>query len=319
MKHVEDEISLLQVLQFCWTNFRILLSGCILFLAIGFVWSMRMPDVFVARTTLMIAPPLGAKGGAALLQSDLLLMQAVNHFDLMARYKSRKENEAKLALLNNHLKINIAKDQFSERQGQLLEITVSDSDPAMAARLANYLADILRRRIIETHVTDQGRKLFALQGRLKAAQERLTRAQQRVLFDIQRGRVTLDSTSVQMMAGFAHLEGVLASVDGGNLNSAFSDDAIPLSETSDTHAEVRDFYYHKALVRALERQVQQMTLLVSEDVQVLAEAAPPLTKSSPDRSLIVLFAAAVGLGISVLLALALQWRKSGFTAFHYAK
>ncbi len=312
VKSEEDEISLLQVAQFCLANWCLLLSGCALSGALGLAWSLSMPDVFSAKTQLLIAEPIGAKGGAALLQSDPVLKQAVEKFGLAARYKRDSESEAKLALLNGHLKVNVVKDQP-------LEIMVTDPDPAMAARIANYLADLCRQQILGAHITEQGRKLYVLQGRLTTSRERLKQAEKEVRADIQSGRLKLDSTAVQMVSGFASLEGMLAAGDTNNLDSALMQIKMELAKASgevmvlppDLFTEVRDLYYHRALTQELARQVQQAELVASQDVQVLVEATPPLMKSSPKRSLIVAMAGLIGLAISTLLALVLQWRRSG--------
>ncbi|WP_186338558.1 GumC domain-containing protein [Chromobacterium vaccinii] len=312
MKSEEDEISLLQVAQFCLANWRLLLSGCVLSGMLGLAWSLSMPNIFSAKTLLLIAEPIGTKGGAALLQSDPVLKQAVEKFGLAVRYKRDSENEAKLALLNDHMKVSVAKDQP-------LEIMVTDTDPIMAARVANYLADLCRQQILGAHITEQGRKLYVLQGRLAISRERFKQAEKEVRADIQSGRLKLDSTAVQMVSGFASLEGMLAAGDTNNLDSALMQIKMELAKASgevmalspDLFTEVRDLYYHRALTQELARQVQQAELVASQDVQVLVEATPPLMKSSPKRSLIIAIAGLIGLAISTLLALILQLRRSG--------
>ncbi|MBX9295097.1 GNVR domain-containing protein [Chromobacterium piscinae] len=312
MKHDEDEISLLQIVQFCGKNWRLLLSGTVAAGILGCVISIMLPNMYSARTQLMVAQPVGAKGAAMMLESDSILQQAVDKFDLVKRYKREGVRETKLELLNTYLKVNVVKDLS-------LEIVVLDSDPEMAAKIANFLAEVARKQIVNARITDEGRKLYVLQGRLAASKEQLQLAEKDVRGDIQSGRLRLDSIAVQMVSGFASLEGMLAAGGTSNLDSALMQIKMELAQASgesvslspDLFTEVRNVYYHRALSKELARQVQQADLMASQDVQVLVEATPPLEKSSPKRGIIVALSLLIGLVLSILLALLQQLRRDG--------
>jgi capsular polysaccharide biosynthesis protein len=161
---VEDEISLLDLLETIVTNLKLLLLAPLAagLLALGI--SFLIAPTFTAKTTIL--PPvssgasnlLGALGGlgdiagaaaglkntseqfVAYLKSDSLRNSLIADFDLQKRYDQEYLVDTRKALEGN---VKIA----AEKQSGLISIEVDDEDPAFAAKLANAHVSELRELV----------------------------------------------------------------------------------------------------------------------------------------------------------------------------
>ena len=232
-----------------------------------------------------------------------MLDRAVAEFELTKRYESSSADKTKLSLLDN-LKVNAGKDG-------LLEVSVSDEDAIFAAKLANYLVEQARQRILDLHVTEQSKKYLVLQEKIKGAQQQLSVAQ-RQLQQLGTEESVLNSEMARIVDGFARLEVQMNTqqIEGGSpLQSSLLqlraelERASPQAKvvSSQQLAMMRNFFFYRAALEELQKQVLVSKALVSQEVQVVLPASPPLEKSGPKRTLLVLLAGLFGLALAVLI------------------
>ncbi|WP_047250036.1 GNVR domain-containing protein [Chromobacterium subtsugae] len=314
MEREENEIALLKIGQFGSRNWRVLLAGFCLSALSGLAASLAMPNLYTARTLLTIAAPIGAQGGASVLQSDGVLQRMVDKFALVDHYQSASPREAKLELVNSRLKLSPTKEG-------LLEVSVTDASPELAAQLANGLAEISRQQILDAHITEQGRKQYVLQEKLAAARAQLKQAEAEVAARVPGGEASLDMVTVGIISGFAGLEGQLEGGQSSNLGSAIlqmrkeleGSNRVIRQLPSGQMLALRNLYFNRALIRELQQQLQVARVVASQDVQVVLPAAAPLEKSAPKRVIIVLLSGMAGLLLAALAVIALQHRGRSFS------
>lgn len=159
---VDDEISLLDLMQVISENLRLLIVGPLVCGITALVITFLMTPIFTAKTTIL--PPsqnsgasslLGALGGlgdlagaaaglknpseqyVAYLKSDTLRNELIKKFDLQKRYDTE-------FLFQSREKLDKLVKITAEKQSGLISIEVDDEDPEFAAKLANAYVDELR-------------------------------------------------------------------------------------------------------------------------------------------------------------------------------
>ncbi len=272
-----------------------------------------VPERYAATSLLLVPAPLGPQGGASVLKDNAMLGEAASRFELAKHYDVVGVDKTKLSLLDN-LKVTAGKDG-------LLEVSVTDVDPAFAARLANYLVEQTRQRILGLHVTEQSKKYLVLQERIKVVQGQVLGAKRE---QKQLGAVAetfLNSESARVIESFARLEAQMNAqqMEG---NSPVQSSLLQLRaelERSNPQvksisprqlATMRDLFFYQATLEELQKQASVARALMSQDVQVVLPASPPLEKAGPKRTMIVLLAGLGGFVLAVLIGLG---RKLGAT------
>ncbi|MCD5361021.1 Wzz/FepE/Etk N-terminal domain-containing protein [Chromobacterium aquaticum] len=302
-REVSDEISLVDIILFCRKQWRlmVMLPVAAVILAIAIV--MNMPPRYTATSLLLVPAPLGPQGGASVLKDSSLLDRAVTDFELAKHYELSAADKTKLSLLDN-LKVNAGKDG-------LLEVSVSDADAVFAAKLANYLVEQARQKILGLHVTEQSKKYLVLQEKIKATQQQLAVAQ-RQLKQQGGGEALLNSELARIVDGFARLE-VQMNTQQMEGNSPLQSSLLQLraeleranprakSISSQQLAMMRNFFFYQAALEELQKQALVSKALVSQEVQVVLPASPPLEKSGPRRALVVVLAGLLGFALAVLI------------------
>ncbi|OQS31395.1 hypothetical protein B0T39_24270 [Chromobacterium haemolyticum] len=303
---IVDEIGLIDVVCFCKEQWRLMVFLPIVAALAAVALALSMQDRFAATSLLLVPAPLGPQGGASVLKDNAMLGEAVAHFELAKHYDVVGMDKTKLSLLDN-LKVTAGKDG-------LLEVSVTDVDPAFAARLANYLVEQTRQRILGLHVTEQSKKYLVLQERLKVVQGQVLEARRQ---QKQLGGVTdafLNSESARVIESFARLEAQMnAQQMEGNSPVQSSllqlraelERSSPLVKSISQRqlATMRDLFFYQATLEELQKQALVARALMPQDVQVVLPASRPLEKAGPKRTMIVLLAGLGGFVLAVLIGM----------------
>ncbi|MFK7090846.1 GNVR domain-containing protein [Chromobacterium violaceum] len=310
MPHREEELDLMQIWTFVCAWYRWLVGGGAVFAIVSCLWALNLPNEYESRTLISIPTPVGAQGGIAIAQSSAMLDRIIERFDLKKRYLAQDERAAKL-ILSSRIKASATKDG-------LLDLSVRDEKPDQAADLAAAAAAFVRQQILDSHVTEQSKRLFVLQGRLELAHSDLESAARAMDKMELRNKINLDGNAEQILSGFASLDAqyAIGEREGGVMSSLLQLRA----ELEKGHSNLyripseqlkllRDFYFNRALAAELKKQVKVAELQAAQDVQVVLPAMAPLEKVGPKRALIVALSALLGLFLTSWLCLILQWRR----------
>ncbi|MEN3030969.1 GNVR domain-containing protein [Chromobacterium amazonense] len=281
----------------------------LVFAVIAAVIALRMPNQYESKTLLLIPAPVGAQGGMAIAQSGATLDGLMDRFDLQKRYRVEGNREAKLELLNR-IKASATKEG-------LLELSVRDQDPELAAGIAGALAAMVRQQILDSHATEQSKRLFVLRGRLDIARKELDNDAGAIEKMGLRNRLSLDGNAEQILIGFASLDAQYALGEKDSLMGNLLQLRAELEKGNSSLYKLpgeqlkllRDFYFNRALADELQKQVRVAELQAAQDVQVVLPAVTPLEKTGPKRSLMVVLSALAGLILTSGLCLILQWRR----------
>ncbi|MBN3002612.1 hypothetical protein JW897_02570 [Chromobacterium alkanivorans] len=303
---IVDEIGLIDVVRFCKEQWRLMVFLPIIAALAAVALVLNMQDRYAATSLLLVPAPLGPQGGASVLKDNAMLGVTAAHFELAKHYDVEGADKAKLSLLDN-LKVTAGKDG-------LLEVSVTDVDPAFAAQLANYLVEQTRQRILGLHVTEQSKKYLVVQERIKAVQGQVSEArrQQKQLGSV--AEAFLNSESARVIESFARLEAQMnAQQMEGNSPVQSSllqlraelERSNPLVKSISPRqlATMRDLFFYQATLEELQKQALVAKALMSQDVQVVLPASQPLEKAGPKRAAMVLLAGLGGVALAVLIGL----------------
>jgi tyrosine-protein kinase Etk/Wzc len=334
--NVDDEISLLDLLQVVVENLRLLVLGPLAVGVLALGVSFTLTPTFTASTVFM--PPqqqqgaaammlqsLGALGGLAgaaagiknpndqfvsLLKSDAVANALIARFKLMERYESELLTDAR-ATLERVSKINSGKDG-------LITITVDDSDPRLAAELANAYVVELRELMGRLAVTEAQQRRAFFEVQLTETKEKLTQAEQ-ALRSTGVNSSALKSSPAAAIAGVAQLQAQiaaqevkLASMRGyltesapdfkqamtelGALKAQFAKLERPAQEVSsdaDYVARYREFKYQETLFELFAKQYELAKVDEAREgavIQVVDVATPPERKAKPQKAMIAVLA-----------------------------
>lgn len=359
-----SEINLLEILQVL-VNRRILICSITLAAILLSVWySLSLKNIYSA--TAKILPPqkesggglsalLGQAGGLAALAvgglsggSDLYVSilksrsvadDVIKRLDLASKLKAKNADIARQKLASK-IKIN------AEKNG-IISITVYDSDPKLAAELANTFVEELGSTLVRLNLskvgTDRiflGKRLELVKGDLRKAEDDLkTFAQQNKIFQP-------DSQAKASIEGIAKLKAEIASKEvqlsvvrtyqtdesqevkalqtaiqklhqevGKLSGSSTGGEGIPsLGNVPGVGLEysrkVREIKIQEAVFEQLTKQYELAKLTEAKDssaIQVLDVATVPFQKSKPSRSKIVIMATFSAFLSSIFLAFILEY------------
>ncbi len=195
LEPVDDEISLLDLLQTVVDNLRLLVLGPLAAGLLALVVAFLIPPTFTAKTQFL--PPqqqqsaaasmlasLGSLGGlagaaagiknpadqyVAYMKSHALKDALIDRFQLMARYDVKLRTDARLAL-DGVTRVASGKDG-------LMSVEFDDKDPQFAANVANAYVEELRLLLGRLAVTEaQQRRLF-FEKQLLQAKDNLAQAE----------------------------------------------------------------------------------------------------------------------------------------------
>jgi len=259
----------------------------------------------------------------ALLKSRRVRDSLVVEFDLIRRYKA-KDVEAALGALHAH------SDFFVGQEG-MVNVSIEDRDPRVAARMVNRSVEILDQFNAEQRMTKGQRtrifverELVESERDLRQAEEALERYQSDTKLVTMSVQAHSDvSASAALLARKMEVEielGIKQNVlrEGNEelklLRSELTQIDRKLGQLPALGLEyarlLRDLKVREQIQSFLRTEYEQAKIQEERDtpsITVVDRAEPPLRRVRPRRKLIVASAAAVALAVSVLGALAVTW------------
>jgi uncharacterized protein involved in exopolysaccharide biosynthesis len=333
----DEEINLLDLLLVVVENLRLLVLGP---LAVGLAAlgiSFMITPTYTAKTqflppqqqqssasALVQALGVGAIGGLgaglgiknpadqyiAFLKSQSIQDAMVDRFDLLKRYDTKFRVDARKELLEN-TKITSGKDG-------IIALELDDTDPKVAADMANAYVDELRRMMNRLALTEAQLRRSFFEKKLKEVKENLSAAEEslrgtgvssgvlktspssaiEVVARLKAG-VTVQEIKVASMRGYladTSPEFVQAMKELSVLKSQLTN-----AEKSDTIlgdglyvSRYREFKYQETLYELFAKQYELARVDESREgaaVQVVDNALPPEKKSKPKKAMIATIAA----------------------------
>ncbi len=224
---VEDEISLLDLLQVIVENLRLIVLGSLVAGSLALGASFLITPTFMAKARIM--PPqqqqssaasllqsLGALGGiagaasgiknpndqfVAFMQSRTIQDALIKRFNLTERYDVKFVEDARVILSK--------KVQISSGKDGLISISAEDHQPAFAAELANAHVTQLAELLSKLAVTEAQQRRIFFEKQLLNAKENLTKAEQ-ALQSTGVSASTLKANPAAAVSGLAQLQASIA-------------------------------------------------------------------------------------------------------------
>ncbi len=265
----------------------------------------------------------------SLLRSRTVEDSLIRHFDLMARYKSKRLSDARTLFEDHSTVVLGAKDG-------LIRISITDRDPKLAADIANGYVDEFRKFSSNLAVSEASQRRLFFQQQLLEANENLTNAEEamknterttgilqvdsqaRSLIEsaaIMRGQIAAKEVEIHAMHSYATddnpqmvvaeeqltaLKSELAKLGGSDPNSS-SDIIVPKGNIPEAGMEyarkLRDVKYYETIAELIARQFEMAKLDEAREgaiIQVADVAVPPDRRSFPKRTISVLAAGVLG-------------------------
>lgn len=342
----DDEIDLLDLLHTVVDNLRLLILGP---LAIGLTAlgiSFTIAPTFTAKTSFL--PPqqqqsaaasmlasLGALGGlagaatglknpsdqyVAFMKSNTIKDALIDRFDLMTRYEAEFRASARTAL--------DASVQIASGKDGLITVTVDDTDPQMAADIANAHVQELTQLLGRLAVTEAQQRRQFFEQQLALAKDKFTQAE----IALQQTGVSssvLKSNPASAVAAVAGLQAQITAQEvkigamRGYLAETAPDFKQAMTELANLRTQLarqekdqpagagegdyvtkfRDYKYQETLFELFAKQYEMARIDESREgatIQVLDAAEPPELKSKPKKALIAVIATLAS-GFALLL------------------
>ena len=341
----DDEISLLDLLQTVAENLRLLILGPLLVGLTALGVSFLVTPTFTAKTSFL--PPqqqnsmaasmlnsLGALGGlagaaagiknpadqyVAFMKSTTLQDALIDKFELMARYEAEYRTSARKALEDN--------SRIASGKDGIITVEVDDSDPQVAADMANAYVTQLETLMSRLAVTEAQQRRQFFESQLETTKQKLTEAeialsQTGVSSDVLKSapataiagvaelqaQVTAQEVRLGAMRGYlaetapefkqaltalASLRAQLAKQSQGARPGTPRADGSSGGARDDYIARYRDFKYQETLFELFARQFEMAKLDESREgatIQVIDPATAPELKSKPKKALIAVLA-----------------------------
>jgi uncharacterized protein involved in exopolysaccharide biosynthesis len=278
---------------------------------------------------LVQANPLQGLGGMsgsgdlylAIIKSRTVGDAVVKRLDLQKEYKA-KTSESALKRAQASVKITIGKDG-------IISVAANSKDPQKAALLANTFVDEMVKRSVQLYVTKAGTEKSFLEKRLETSKQELKNAEndmknfqekhktfradaqasvaiqgiamlraeivsKEVQLAILRDSMTDESSEVKaLQTGISRLKSQMGAMSG----SGGDDNIIPAAGNIPSLGvqyvrKLRELKIQEVIFEQLSKQYELAKVneaKESSSVQVIDQAVPPLKKSKPKRSLIVIF------------------------------
>ena len=341
----DDEISLLDLLQTVAENLRLLILGPLLVGLTALGVSFLVTPTFTAKTSFL--PPqqqnsmaasmlnsLGALGGlagaaagiknpadqyVAFMKSTTLQDALIDKFELMTRYEAEYRTSARKALEDNSL--------IASGKDGIITVEVDDTDPQLAADMANAYVTQLETLMSRLAVTEAQQRRQFFESQLETTKQKLTEAeialsQTGVSSDVLKSapataiagvaelqaQVTAQEVRLGAMRGYlaetapefkqaltalASLRAQLSKQSQGVRPSTPRADGSSGAARDDYIARYRDFKYQETLFELFARQFEMAKLDESREgatIQVIDPATAPELKSKPKKALIAVLA-----------------------------
>lgn len=333
------------------------------------ITSLNMKPVFRAETSIIIPQPassamasmmvsqLGISPGALnaaapslrahgemymeMIKSRTILDRMVNRFGLLRRYQTTSREIAREAL-GGGIK---ARNNF---KSGVITVFVEDTDPRMAADMANALVEELRMMVNGLSITEAAQRRLYFEEQLVHARDGLAKAEEAMkAFQEKTGVVKIDSQADAAITGVSMLRAQIAAKEvqlramrtfsteqnpdlvmtreelSGlkdqlsrlEAKSSGGDVFVPTGNIPATSAEflrkARDLKFNETLYMLLMNQCQVAKLDEARDtavIQVLDKAVPPETRIKPRRRSMAMVGVFLGLLLSLVVVGLLEFK-----------
>jgi uncharacterized protein involved in exopolysaccharide biosynthesis len=341
----DDEISLLDLLQTVAENLRLLIFGPLFVGLTALGVSFLVTPTFTAKTSFL--PPqqqnsmaasmlnsLGALGGlagaavgiknpadqyVAFMQSVTLKDALIDKFELMTRYEAEYRSDARKTLEDN--------SRIASGKDGIITVEVDDTDPQLAADMANAYVTQLETLMSRLAVTEAQQRRQFFESQLETTKQKLTQAeialsQTGVSSDVLKSapataiagvaelqaQVTAQEVRLGAMRGYlaetapefkqaltalASLRAQLAKQSQGARPSTSRAEGASGGGRDDYIARYRDFKYQETLFELFARQFEMAKLDESREgatIQVIDPATAPELMAKPKKALIAVLA-----------------------------
>lgn len=290
-----------------------------------------------------IASSFGGGGGAPLylgiLNSRSVADAVIKRLDLEKTFKADSMDVARKKLANL-VKMQAGKDG-------IISITAEGKDPKLVSDLANAFVAELERKSVELNLTKAGSERVFLQKRLEVVKADLKEAEELLRsFQLRNKAFKVDQQAEASIEGIARLKAEIASkeVQLTSLRSYQTDESFEVKTAqavlanlrsrmaqmtgSGTNADgipsvgaipdlavqylrlLREVKVQEAVYEQLTKQYETAKILEAKDssaIQILDEAVPPVKKTSPKRSVIVIAATAIAFVCSLFYIFFLEY------------
>lgn len=279
----------------------------------------------------------------SILTSRTVMENVVERFELERVYETTESPTSlqdAVATLRSNFDFNVALDF------DYLALSVLDADPERAARIANYLVEVLNRENMRLTAANARQNREFIEHRLAEAQTELDSAQVELqLFQERHGVVDIEEQSAAFFQSLASLRANIASLEiqYGSLRRQLGDDnaqtiaahdalqearatlrrlssgsdtlmPIPLRdlpEASRAYASIYQSVVEQTKILETIRPLYEQARFTEERdaiaVQVLDPAIPPARKAKPQRKIIVIAIALSFFLLSTMYVLFLAW------------
>ncbi|MGE0496635.1 MAG: GumC family protein [Ramlibacter sp.] len=277
-----------------------------------------------------------------LLRTDSVANALIDRYRLRERYEEQTLVDARRELAHN---VNISAD----RKSTLISIDVDDEDPAFAAQLANGYADELRKLMGRIALTDAQQRRAYFEQQMAKAKDELSRAEVAVKrAQDQSGLLSVDAQTQTMIGAAAQIRGQivarevqlqalrpyagpenpelqrllselgslraqLSRMENGSGESSVTGKATGAADALGNVRLYRELKYQEAIYSTMLQQYQLAKADEARDAPLMQQvdvAVAPDRKSKPNRKVVVLGAAGLGLVLGLIVALLIRVRRT---------
>lgn len=145
-----EELDIKEILKIFWNKKVLIISITIIFLLVGFIYSsFFVTPMYRATTTVILVQSADTGSDKAITQSDLTLNQK-----LVPTYSALIKKRIIATPVIQNLGLNISESDFAKKvtassvsNTELIDISVTDTNPYEAARIANEVAKVFGEKI----------------------------------------------------------------------------------------------------------------------------------------------------------------------------
>src|SRR5215813_13298365 len=196
----DEEMNLLDYWRAVRKHTRLIVSLCVVSVLAAMGYSLRLPKIYESTATILttsegssrttgLASALVASGViqsgtglsipsftpqrdmlVAILKSWSMAKDVVDHFHLKERYAAKFDSAA-IGRLRRATAISLSRDG-------IISVKVDETDPQLAADIANFYAANLDRMLTRFGITEAGRQRVFIAARLAETEEALRRAEE---------------------------------------------------------------------------------------------------------------------------------------------
>lgn len=151
---MEEEIDLKSIFQMLWDRKIAIISIILICIVAGFIYTtFFVSPVYQATSTAILTSNSGEEGQASVTQSEVTLNNS-----LLSTYRGIATSDSVVSNVISNLGLNISADTLknqitvtSATNTQIIQITVENADPSLAAKIANEIRQVFTDRVAELY------------------------------------------------------------------------------------------------------------------------------------------------------------------------